>query len=380
MGTNNIFFLELIEWFDDSGKEIVHRFPQEGSGEIKYGAQMVVRESQAGIFFYNGKAVHVFGPGRHTLKTANIPILNKIMGIPWGLESPLRAEAYMINTKVFANLKWGTREPVAFKDSELGLIRLRAYGMFNIQIVQPLLFINSLVGTMASFSVADVSEYLGKVIVSRFNDYLGENMDTILNLPSRYEAWSAGLRERLQEDFRHFGLSLNQLYISAITPPPEVQKAMDDKTKLGMFDDMNKLLQLKAATAMEKAASNPGSAGDSMGLGVGFMMPSLMAQAMQMAQTTPAAAQAPAPATDLNCPECRQPIRQDDRFCPACGHQLLVFEQCKGCGKNLAPGTRFCPRCGQQAGSARETTKCSACGQENLASSIFCNHCGERMA
>lgn len=380
MGTNNIFFLELIEWFDDSGKEIVHRFPQEGSGEIKYGAQMVVRESQAGIFFYNGKAVHVFGPGRHTLKTANIPILNKIMGIPWGLESPLRAEAYMINTKVFANLKWGTREPVAFKDSELGLIRLRAYGMFNIQIVQPLLFINSLVGTMASFSVADVSEYLGKVIVSRFNDYLGENMDTILNLPSRYEAWSAGLRERLQEDFRHFGLSLNQLYISAITPPPEVQKAMDDKTKLGMFDDMNKLLQLKAATAMEKAASNPGSAGDSMGLGVGFMMPSLMAQAMQMAQTTPAAAQAPAPATDLNCPECHQPIRQDDRFCPACGHQLLVFEQCKGCGKNLAPGTRFCPRCGQQAGSARETTKCSACGQENLASSIFCNHCGERMA
>jgi membrane protease subunit (stomatin/prohibitin family) len=380
MGTNNIFFLELIEWFDDSGKEIVHRFPQEGSGEIKYGAQMVVRESQAGIFFYNGKAVHVFGPGRHTLKTANIPILNKIMGIPWGLESPLRAEAYMINTKVFANLKWGTREPVAFKDSELGLIRLRAYGMFNIQIIQPLLFINSLVGTMASFSVADVSEYLGKVIVSRFNDYLGENMDTILNLPSRYEAWSAGLRERLQEDFRHFGLSLNQLYISAITPPPEVQKAMDDKTKLGMFDDMNKLLQLKAATAMEKAASNPGSAGDSMGLGVGFMMPTLMAQAMQMAQGTPGSAQAAAPTTDLNCPECRQPIRQDDRFCPACGHQLLVFEQCKGCGKNLAPGTRFCPRCGQQAGSARETTKCSACGQENLASSIFCNHCGERMA
>jgi len=390
MGSNNLFFLELIEWFDDSGQEIAHRFPQEGSGEIKYGAQMVVRESQAGIFFYNGKAVHVFGPGRHTLKTANIPILNKIMGIPWGLESPLRAEAYMINTKVFANLKWGTREPVAFKDSELGLIRLRAYGMFNIQIVQPLLFINSLVGTMASFSVPDLSDYLGKVIVSRFNDYLGENMDTILNLPSQYEAWSAGLRQRLQEDFRHFGLSLNQLFISAITPPPEVQKAMDDKTKLGMFDDMNKLMQLKAANAMEKAASNPGSAGDSMGLGVGFMMPSLMAQAMQMAQqpapagTLPAsqapqasqASQAPA----LHCPECRQPIRQDDRFCPSCGHQLLVFEQCKGCGKNLAPGTRFCPRCGQQAGSVRETAKCPSCGQENLTSATFCNHCGERMA
>jgi membrane protease subunit (stomatin/prohibitin family) len=379
MGANNVFFLELIEWFDDSGQEIARRFPQEGSGEIKYGAQMVVRESQAGIFFYNGKAVHVFGPGRHTLKTANIPILNKIMGIPWGLESPLRAEAYMINTKVFANLKWGTREPVAFKDSELGLIRLRAYGMFNIQVVQPLLFINSLVGTMASFSVADLSEYLGKVIVSRFNDFLGENMDTILNLPSRYEGWSDGLRQRLQDDFRHFGLSLNQLYINAITPPPEVQKAMDDKTKLGMFEDMNKLMQLKAASAMEKAAANPGAAGDTMGMGVGFMMPALMAQAMQMAgqaAQTPQATQAPG----LQCPECRQPIRQDDRFCPSCGHQLVVFEQCRGCGKNLAPGTRFCPRCGQQAGSVRETVKCPSCGQENLASSTFCNHCGERMA
>lgn len=218
MGTDNIFFLELIEWFDDSGKEVAHRFPQEGSGEIKYGAQMVVRESQAGVFFYNGKAVHVFPPGRHTLKTANIPILNKIMGIPWGLESPLRAEAYLINTKVFASLKWGTRQPVAFKDTELGLIRLRAYGMFNIQVVQPLLFINSLVGTMASFTVDSLEEYLGKVIVSRFNDYLGENMDTILNLPSRYEGWSKGLQARLQEDFRHFGISLNQLYINAITP------------------------------------------------------------------------------------------------------------------------------------------------------------------
>ncbi len=379
MGANNVFFLELIEWFDDSGQEIARRFPQEGSGEIKYGAQMVVRESQAGIFFYNGKAVHVFGPGRHTLKTANIPILNKIMGIPWGLESPLRAEAYMINTKVFPNLKWGTREPVAFKDSELGLIRLRAYGMFNIQVVQPLLFINSLVGTMASFSVADLSEYLGKVIVSRFNDFLGENMDTILNLPSRYEGWSDGLRQRLQDDFRHFGLSLNQLYINAITPPPEVQKAMDDKTKLGMFEDMNKLMQLKAASAMEKAAANPGTAGDSMGMGVGFMMPALMAQAMQMAGQAAQAPQAPQ-APGLQCPECRQPIRQDDRFCPSCGHQLVVFEQCRGCGKNLAPGTRFCPRCGQQAGSVRETVKCPSCGQENLASSTFCNHCGERMA
>ena len=107
MGTDNIIFLENLEWFDDTGKELVHRLPQKGSGEIKYGAQLTVRESQAAVFFYKGKALDAFGPGRHTLKTANIPILTKILSLPWGLSSPLRAEVYFINLKVFTNLKWG---------------------------------------------------------------------------------------------------------------------------------------------------------------------------------------------------------------------------------------------------------------------------------
>ncbi len=128
-------------------------------GEIKWGAQLTVRESQAAVFFYNGKAVDALGPGRHTLKTMNIPILTKILSAPWGMTSPLRAEVYIANMKVFPNLKWGTRDPVAFRDSELGLIRLRAFGIFNIRILQPVLFINSLVGTKASFGTEDLEEY-----------------------------------------------------------------------------------------------------------------------------------------------------------------------------------------------------------------------------
>ena len=137
MGENNVVFLEVLEWFDDTGKELVHRLPEGGSGEIKFGAQLTVRESQAAVFFYQGKAVEAFAGGRHTLKTANIPILTKIASLPWAMSSPLRAEVYFINLKVFTNLKWGTRDPVAFRDSELGLIRLRAFGMFNLQVVQP---------------------------------------------------------------------------------------------------------------------------------------------------------------------------------------------------------------------------------------------------
>ncbi|MBD3317006.1 MAG: SPFH domain-containing protein, partial [Chitinivibrionales bacterium] len=188
MGMNNVLFLEMIEWFDESGREMLKRIPEEGSGEIKWGARLIVRESQVGVFFYNGKAIHIFGPGRHTLETGNIPVLNKLMAIPWGLTSPLRAEVYFVNMKIFTDQRWGTRDPVAFKDSELGLVRLRAFGTFNMRVVQPLLFVNTLVGTAGTFGTVDVEEYLNRVIVSRFNDYMGENLDTILNLPAHYDA------------------------------------------------------------------------------------------------------------------------------------------------------------------------------------------------
>ena len=211
MGTDNLIFLENLEWFDNTGQELVHRLPEKGSGEIKYGAQLTVRESQAGVFFYKGNAIEAFGPGRHTLKTGNIPILTKIASIPWAMNSPLRAEVYFINLKVFTNLKWGTRDPVAFKDSELGLIRLRAFGIFNIQVVQPVLFINSMVGTQGVFTTAEVDEYLNRVIVARFNDYMGETIDSILNLPAKYDELAEGLVGRLQEDFSHFGLALTHL-------------------------------------------------------------------------------------------------------------------------------------------------------------------------
>ena len=374
MGTNNLVFLENLEWFDNTGQELVHRLPEEGSGEIKYGAQLTVRESQAGVFFYRGKAVGAFGAGRHTLKTGNIPILTKIASLPWGGTSPLRAEMYFINLKVFINLKWGTRDPVAFKDSELGLIRLRAFGVFNLQVVQPVLFVNSLVGTQGMFTTAEIEEYLNRVIVSRFNDHMGESIDSVLNLPSKYEELSQGLSQRLTEDFSHFGIRLTHLYINAITPPPEVQQAIDDRSRMGVFDDMNKLMQMKAAMAMEKATESEGGSGMGMGTGLGLMMPAMFAQYFASAQ--PGQNQN---APESKCPECHNSIPAHSKFCPDCGHQLLVFEQCTQCSKNLTPTAKFCSRCGQAVAEAPEKKFCPNCGNENMADADFCNECGEKL-
>ena len=368
-------FLENIEWFDETGQELVHRLPESGSGEIKFGAQLTVRDSQAAVLYYQGKARDAFGPGRHTLKTMNLPILTKILSIPWRGDSPLRAEVYMVNLKYFPNLKWGTQSPVAFRDSELGLIRLRAHGVFNIQVVQPILFINSLVGTMSRFSTEEISGYLKRVIVSRFNDYLGESLDTILNLPGQFDELSVELQKRLTLDFAHFGLRLSHLYITSITPPEEVQKAIDDKSRLNVIDDMEKFVRMKAAMAMEKAAENQSEAGAGLGMGIGMMMPAMFA------------AGSPAPGgtgTDtgpqqLNCPDCKGPIGRDSRFCSLCGHQLVVLSQCANCGKNLSPNARFCSRCGTGTEQKPQAVICRECKTENLPGASYCNQCGQQL-
>ncbi len=371
MGINNVIFLEVLEWFDQTGTEVSHRLPEIGSGEFKLGAQVIVRDNQAAVFYSSGVACDAIGPGRHTLSTMNIPLLTKLLSLPWAFTSPIRAEVYFVNLKVFNNLKWGTRDPVAFRDKEFGLVRLRAHGICNIQVSQPVLFVNTLVGTQASYNIDSLENYLSEVIVSRLNDHLGEHLETLLELPSQYEELAGGLSDRLTNDLAHYGLALRDLYLNAITPPAEVQQAIDDKSRLGILGkDLQGLMQMKAAMALEKAAEGEGLAQGGIGMGLGLMIPGLLGGL----QTGTGAGQPRD--TGQDCPECGLSVETMARFCPHCGHQLLVLRQCGICGKNLSPKAKFCPACGAPAGQTHAPKICKECGSKNRPEAIYCNQCG----
>ncbi len=270
--------LDLIEFPDESGSEMVHRVPEYGSGEFRLGSQLVVRESQAAIFFRDGKALDVFGPGRHTLSTQNIPLLANLISIPFGGTSPFRAEVVFVNMADFIDQKWGTPQPVTFRDAELGMVRLRANGTYAMAVADPQQFVNKIVGTQGAYNTEQVGDYLRQIIVSRFNDALGETMKTLLDLPSQYQELAATVRAAVIDDFQNVGLQLTPCVITSITPPDEVQKVIDQRSSMGALGDMNRYMQYQAAQAMGNLGQGgQGGAGGSgletgAGLGAGLAL------------------------------------------------------------------------------------------------------------
>jgi len=354
--------LEILEHHDPSGEEIVYRFPQEGSADIKLGAQLVVHEAQEAVLYRDGKALDTFGPGRHTLSTQNIPLLGKIIGAPFGGESPFRVSVVFVNKRTFIDQKWGTREPVVFRDSELGMVRLRAFGTYAYRIEDSQLFVNTVVGSQGVFETIRLQDFYRDIIVSRLNDLMGETLKTIFDLPKYYDELGTAAKARVIEDFAKYGVDLTDFYINSVTPPDEVQEKMDERSAMGAVGDMNTYMQFKAAQAIQDAAQGGGgegggaaSAGMGLGLGAGFgaMMPGMITGAMQQAQqggggaaAGAAAAGAAAQATGGSfCTECGGAVPTGGKFCPNCG-QTQAGSGCSGCGQPVPDGAKFCPNCG----------------------------------
>ena len=261
--------IDVIEAPDQGAQELVVRVPEFGSGDFRFGSQVIVRESQRAIFYRDGKSLDLFEPGRHTITTLNLPILSGLLRMGTGGQDIFTAEVFFANMREFTDLKWGTSEPITLRDTDLGLVRLRGFGHYTLQISDPKRFVDQFVGTQGMYRIGQINDYLRSAIISRMTDMWGENMTSILDLPRLFDELSAAMRATLQDDFAAMGLALKQFRIVSISPTEETAKAIDERASMGAIGDMNAYMQFKTARALGDAAQQPGGGGTGEGLGLG---------------------------------------------------------------------------------------------------------------
>ena len=272
--------VDIVEWLDDSRDTLVYRF-ERMANEIKYGAKLVVREGQTAVFINEGKLADVFTPGTYTLETQNIPILATLKGWKYGFNSPFKAEVYFVTTRQFTDLKWGTMNPIMLRDPEFGPLRLRAYGTYAMKVSDAGVLVKEIAGTNGRLTVDGLTDQIRNLIVSRFSESLGESRIPALDLAANYSELGGTIAGLMQPAVTQYGIALTALLIENISLPPEVEQALDARTKMGVIGDLNRYTQFQAAESMRDAAKNPGgTAGAGLGAGMGFAMGQQMAQAM----------------------------------------------------------------------------------------------------
>lgn len=261
---------DVVEYADEMQNEIVHRFPETGAGNFRMGSQVIVRESQTAVFFRDGKALDVFGPGRHTISTANIPLLIDLLGKLFNDRSPFTAEVYFVAMREFVDKKWGTPQPIIVRNPNMGLgvALLQGFGAYGFQVGDPQQFVTQVVGAQGIYRTSDIESRLRSMLLSKLQDLLGETAAkySVPELIGLTEELGAGVRAKTQDDFLALGLTLKGFYIENLKPS---SKSAEELRAMGMLD-MQTYTQLQAADALRDAAQNPsGGAGLTAGIGAG---------------------------------------------------------------------------------------------------------------
>ena len=275
MGLFDKLFAELvdiIDWTDDTSNTLVYRFPRHGN-EIKNGAMLTVREGQIAVLVNEGEVADVYEPGLYKLETANMPILSTLQGWVHGFESPFKAEVYFFNTTQFTDMKWGLRNPLIMRDSEFGVVRLRAFGSYAFKINDVKTLLTEIVGTDGHFTVEEISDQLRNLMVSGFAHVVAESGIPILDLAGNYDQLGEVLTTQINPDFESYGLTLTKLLVENISLPDAVEKALDERSSMGAIGNLDTFTKYQAAQSMRDAAQNPGGgAGAGIGMGMGFAM------------------------------------------------------------------------------------------------------------
>lgn len=400
--------LNVIEYPDSAPSEMVHRIPESGSGEWQLGDQLVVRESQRAVIYRDGQSLDVFGPGRHTLATANLPLLGGLLKIPFGT-SPFKVEIFFVNMRTFIDQKWGTSEAITVRDSELGMVRLRGFGTYSMAVNDPKLFVDNIVGQRGLYDTPDIENFLRGMIVSRLTNVLGTSAKgrSFLDLPAMFNDLSAGAKASIKDDFAAVGIEMKAMYITSISPTEDTQKAIDERASMGAIGNMQAYLQFKAARGIGDAAQNQSGGGAATGvglgagIGLGAGMAGMITQAIQGGgggaggggtnmsgplasqrgggpggMGTGGAAAAAGGAATVACPNCGTLNLPGAKFCNNCGTAIPQGIVCGNCGAQMPAGSKFCHNCGAKIGSMKT---CSNCHADLPDGAKFCNNCGTKV-
>lgn len=273
---------DVIEYPNEMKDEIVHRFPETGAGDFRLGSQVIVREAQSAVFFRDGNALDVFGPGRHTISTANIPLLINFIGRAFNDRSPFTAEVYFVSMREFADRKWGTPQPIIIRNPNMGLgvALLQGFGTYSFQVKDVQQFVTQIVGTQGAYQTSDIEGRLRAMLLSKLQDLLGETgaKNSVPELIGLTEELGAGVRAKTQDDFLAIGMTLKTFYIENLKPS---SKSAEELRAMGMLD-MQTYTQLQAADALREAAQNPsGGAGLTAGIGAGIGVGNVLTSSLQ---------------------------------------------------------------------------------------------------
>lgn len=279
-------FIDIIEWTDSTTDTMVYRFERHGN-EIKYGAQLTVRESQVAVFVDEGQFADVFQPGMYTLETSNMPLLSTLKGWKYGFNSPFKSEVYFVNTKRFNDQKWGTMNPIMMRDADFGMVRVRAFGTYALRVKDAKLFMQEVVGTNWQFTTEEITNQIRNYIVSGFAEAIAQAQMPVLDLYSQYTDMGESLTKLMSPKIEVLGLELVDLLIENVSVPPEVEQAIDTRSKMGAVGNLDNYMKYQAADAMVKGAENPGGMG---GIGAQMAAGMMMGQQMGNMMTPPPAA------------------------------------------------------------------------------------------
>ena len=292
-------FLEIIQWEDDSRDTISFRYPDMDK-EIKRGAQLIVRESQVAQFIYLGQFGDTFGPGKWTLNTDNIPILSTLKGWKYGLESPFKADVYFVNTRLFTGNKWGTSNPIMMRDTDFGVVRVRAFGTYDFHVVDPKLFLKEVAGTDDHFRLDEFADTMRSRIVSVFSEALASAKVPVLDVASRYQELGEALLPVINPAVTaKYGLEIPSFIVENVSVPPEVEQAIDKRSSMAAVGNLNDFVKFQMAEGMTKGEGGGGMASSAAQLGAGLAMGQDLARSFGAAtsSTTAPSPTAAAPAT-----------------------------------------------------------------------------------